>query len=68
MIKKVKRFIGDLNKDQNGSYMVEAALVMVGVALTVYAAAAGLSNNAIVPKYNGISTQIQSLPVPDLTP
>lgn len=68
MIKKLKCIVNTLHNDQKGSYFVEMALVLIGVALTVFVAASGLSNNAITPKYNGISTEIQSVPVPNLRP
>lgn len=68
MFIKAKRYLANLHNDQSGSYMVEMALVLIGVALTVYGAAAGLSNNAIVPQYNTISTRIQAVNVPSLTP
>ncbi|MCL6479781.1 MAG: hypothetical protein K6T65_15505 [Peptococcaceae bacterium] len=66
MIKKVNEFIGALHRNENGSYFVEMALVLIGVALAVFTAANGLANNAIVPKYNSISTEIQDVDVPDL--
>ena len=68
MFKKAKRILAGIHGNQSGSYMVEMALVLIGVALTVYTAASGLSNNAIVPKYNSISQEIQNVTVPDLTP
>lgn len=64
----IKSLMSNLHNNQKGSYFVEMALVLIGVALTVFVAASGLSNNAITPKYNGISTEIQSVPVPNLRP
>jgi Flp pilus assembly pilin Flp len=57
-----------LYKDQRGSYFVEMALVLIGVALAVFTAASGLANNGVVPKYTAITTEIQNVTVPDLTP
>ena len=68
MFKKAKGFLEVLHRSEEGSYMVEMALVLIGVALTVYAAASGLSNDAIVPTYNSIATELESVEVPDLTP
>ena len=68
MFKKAKSLLTGLHKSEEGSYMVEMALVLIGVALTVYAAASGLSNDALVPTYEGITTELESVNVPDLTP
>jgi Flp pilus assembly pilin Flp len=45
-------------KRGGGSYFVEMALVLVGVALAVFTAASNLSTNGIVPKYNSITTEM----------
>lgn len=66
MIKKIKGFAKALHGDEKGSYFVEMALVLIGVALAVFAAASGLATNALVPKYNAITTEIQGVTVPDL--
>ena len=68
MFKKAKGFFEELHNDQKGSYFVEMALVLIGVALSVFVAAGGLATNGIVPKYTAITTQIQAVTVPDLTP
>ena len=68
MYQKAKKFMAKVHKEENGSYMVEMALVLIGVALTVYAAASGLASDAIVPAYDGITTELGSVDVPDLTP
>jgi len=68
MLRNAKAILTAIHKDQKGSYFVEMALVLIGVGLTVFVAASGLSTNGIVPKYNDISTQIQAVSVPDLTP
>jgi len=68
MIQKLKGILAEIHKDEKGSYFVEMALVLVGVGLTVFVAASGLATNGIVPKYTGISTEIQGVSVPDLTP
>ena len=68
MFKKAKGFIGVLHNDQKGSYFVEMALVLIGVALSVFVAASGLAANGIAPRFNDITTQLQGVTVPDLTP
>ena len=68
MFQKARDFVVSIHKDENGSYMVEMALVLIGVALTVYAAASSLSTDAIVPTYNSIATELESVDVPNLTP
>jgi len=68
MFQKAKGILNAIHHDQEGSYFVEMALVLIGVGLTVFVAASGLSTNGIVPKYNSISTEIQAVTVPDLTP
>ena len=68
MFKTVKNLTVKLHQDQGGSYFVEMALVLIGVALVVFTSASGLATNGIVPKYTGISTEIQSVSIPDLTP
>ncbi|HBV98025.1 MAG: hypothetical protein JL50_01040 [Peptococcaceae bacterium BICA1-7] len=66
MTKKAKKVMVALHEDQGGSYFVEMALVLIGVAFVVFNAASGLANDGIVPKYNNISTQIQGVAVPSL--
>lgn len=68
MIKKVKNALVKFHQEKNGSYMVEMALVLVGVALTVFVAASNLSTDGIIPKYEGITTEVSNVTVPDLTP
>lgn len=68
MFKKAKGFLGELHNDQKGSYFVEMALVLIGVALAVFTAANTLATSGIVPKYTEITTKIQAVNVPDLTP
>ena len=68
MLFKFKNLVVELNKDQGGSYFVEMALVLIGVAFVVFTAASGLATNGIVPKYTGMTTEITSVPVPDLNP
>ncbi|NTW06149.1 MAG: hypothetical protein HGA27_08555 [Peptococcaceae bacterium] len=65
---KVIGSIAKLINEEKGSYMVEMALVLVGVALTVFVAASSLSTDGIVPKYESIKNEVLSVPVPDLTP
>ena len=67
MIKKVKEMLVALHEDQGGSYFVEMALVLIGVAFVVFTAASGLANEGIVPQYNDISAEIQDVEV-NLTP
>ncbi|MCL6612755.1 MAG: hypothetical protein K6T66_14560 [Peptococcaceae bacterium] len=64
MMKKVKGFAEALHGDEKGSYFVEMALVLIGVALAVFSAASGLTNNALVPKYNSISNYINNVNPP----
>lgn len=66
MVKKVKEMLVALHDDEGGSYFVEMALVLIGVAFVVFTAASGLADDGIVPKYDAISTEIQSVSVPDL--
>lgn len=66
MIKKAKEMLAALHEDQGGSYFVEVALVLIGVAFVVFTAAHGLANDGIVPKYDDISTEIQNATVPTL--
>ncbi|MCL4441582.1 MAG: hypothetical protein M1609_13625 [Firmicutes bacterium] len=66
MFKEVQMFLEALHSDQKGSYFVEMALVVIGVALTVFAAAQGLANNGITPTYNRISTEIGNATVPNI--
>lgn len=66
MLKEVKKLVVALHSDQEGSYFVEMALVVIGVALTVFAAAQGLANNGITPTYNRISTELGTATVPDI--
>jgi hypothetical protein len=68
MKKRFWHLISKLTCEENGSYMVEMALVLVGVALTVFVAASSLSTDGIVPKYESIKNEVLSVPVPDLTP
>lgn len=68
MIERAKGLLKGLLADQEGSYMVEMALVLIGVALTVYGAASELSDSAIVPKYGEITRRIENVEVPGLTP
>lgn len=68
MFQKAKSALSQLHQNQEGSYMVEMALVLIGVALTVYAAASNLSSDALVPTYNEITDNLQEVDVPDLTP
>lgn len=68
MIQNAWEMLKKLNRDSSGSYMVEMALVLIGVALTVYGAASGLANNAIVPQYDTITSKIHGVSVPDLVP
>ncbi|MFZ5632141.1 MAG: hypothetical protein ACOY40_04775 [Bacillota bacterium] len=66
MAHRVKEAVMDLHGDRRGSYFIEMALVVIGVALTVFTAASGLANNGIAPKYSAITQEIQSVTVPDL--
>lgn len=66
MFKKVKEMLTALHEDQGGSYFVEVALVLIGVAFVVFSAAAGLANDGIVPKYEDISDEIEGATVPTL--
>lgn len=68
MHKKAKGLVAVLNRDQRGSYFVEMALVLIGVAMAVFFSASNLSTNGIAPKYSEITTEIQNVDVPDLTP
>jgi hypothetical protein len=68
MKNRVCDLIFKLFNEEKGSYMVEMALVLVGVALTVFVAASSLSTDGIVPKYESIKNEVLSVPVPDLTP
>ena len=68
MLQRARGLLCAIHRDQKGSYFVEMALVLVGVGLTVFVAASGLATNGIVPKYTGMSTEIQGVSVPDLTP
>jgi len=68
MFQKTKGIFSAIHNDEKGSYFVEMALVLIGVGLTVFVAASGLSTNGIVPKYNSITTEITNVAVPDLTP
>ncbi len=66
MIKKVRGFAEALHRDEKGSYFVEVALVLIGVALAVFTAANGLASNALVPKYSEITNKISNVSVPNL--
>ena len=66
MLQRARGLLCAIHRDQKGSYFVEMTLVLVG--LTVFVAASGLATNGIVPKYTGMSTEIQAVSVPDLTP
>lgn len=66
MIKKVGSLVKALHRDEKGSYFMEMALVLIGVALAVFSAANELASNALVPKYNSITTEIQNVTVPNL--
>ncbi len=68
MLKKAKDLLVRIHREESGSYMVEMALVLVGVALTVFLAASTLSTDGIIPKYNDITDEIKDVAVPDLTP
>jgi len=66
MFKKAKEMLVALHEDQGGSYFVEMALVLIGVAFVVFNAASGLANDGIVPKYTGITEKIKDVIVPTL--
>jgi hypothetical protein len=68
VFKKVRQVLGSLRSGQRGSYFVEMALVLLGVALAVFTSASSLSTEGVVPKYNDITTEIKNVYVPDLTP
>lgn len=68
MFKMAKVFAASIHHDQGGSYFVEMALVLIGVALSVFLAASGLATNGIVPKYEDITNWIDSVDVPEPTP
>ncbi len=67
MLKEFKKLLVKIHSEESGSYMVEMALVLVGVALTVFAAASALSTNGIIPKYNDITDEIKDVAVPSLS-
>ncbi len=66
MIKKIAGLTKVLCRDEKGSYFVEMALMLMGVALVVFLAASELSSDTLVPKYNEISNKINSVQVPNL--
>jgi len=68
MFKKSIGVLNVLHGNESGSYFVEMALVLIGVALAVFSAANSLSTGGIVPKYNAITTEINSAAVPDIGP
>jgi len=68
VFQKAKGILTSIHNDEKGSYFVEMALVLIGVALTVFVSASGLSTNGIAPKYTSITTEITNVAVPDLTP
>lgn len=68
MLKKAKGYIGVLHNDQKGSYFVEMALVLIGVALAVFTAANGLATQGIAPRFNEIQSRLGEVTVPDLKP
>lgn len=68
VIKKVKNVLLLFHNEEKGSYMVEMALVLVGVALTVFMAASNLSTEGIIPQYEAITDEVKGVAVPDLTP
>ena len=64
MFKKAKGFLGELHNDQKGSYFVEMALVLIGVALAVFTAANTLATGGIAPKYTEIKDYILTVHTP----
>lgn len=66
MFKEGKEILKALHSHQKGSYFVEMALVVIGVALTVFAAAQGLANNGITPTYNKITQELGNATVPQI--
>lgn len=68
MFSKAKKVFQQLHREETGSYMVEMALVLIGVALATFMAASNLSSGGIVPKYDAIRTEITNVAIPDLTP
>lgn len=66
MLKTVKRYFSDLHKDEKGQTFIELGLAIVLIALAGAAYLNNLQKNGIGAKYNDITTQLQSVPVPTL--
>ncbi|MCL6478986.1 MAG: hypothetical protein K6T65_11310 [Peptococcaceae bacterium] len=66
MFQKAKGILAELHQNEGGSYFVEMALVLIGVAFVVFNSAAGLATDGIAPKYDDITTRIQGVTVPTL--
>ena len=66
MFKQVKIFLQYLDRDQQGSYFIEMALVVIGVALTVFAAAQSLASEGIAQTYSNIEGKLKDATVPDI--
>jgi hypothetical protein len=66
MFKKAKSILAELHQNEGGSYFVEMALVLIGVAFVVFNAASGLASEGIAPKYTEIQGKIENVTVPNL--
>lgn len=66
MIGKAKALLVTVHKDRRGSYFIEMALVVIGIALAVFTAASGLASQGIAPTYDEITNKLQNATVPDI--
>ncbi len=58
----------ELYRDENGNYFVEMALALIVITLAIVSNASSMTTTGISPKYTGITTELQGVSVPDLTP
>lgn len=59
-------FFKKLHKNEKGNYFVEIALAMIIIVLVIAGNISTMVQQGIVPKYQGITSEIGDVPVPML--